>query len=66
MKSTNPPTHKKRGRSDKPSDPSTYDHADLAPLVGHGQPLDVPSLNFQPPPPLFMEAQGQPLQIVTS
>ena len=33
------------------------------PLFGHGQPLVLPSPNLQPP--LFMETQGQPLQIVT-
>ena len=33
------------------------------PFFGHGQPLVLPSPNLQPP--LFMEAQGQPLQIVT-
>ena len=32
------------------------------PLFGHGQPLVLPSPNLQPP--LFVEAQGQPLQIV--
>ena len=32
-------------------------------LAGHGQPLVLPSPNLQPP--LSMEAQGQPIQIVT-
>ena len=41
----------------------THSGANEVSLMDYGQPLVLPSPNLQPP--LFMEAQGQPPQIVT-